>query len=207
MAAAEDAVCAHEEHVRAAHGRRKFADLLDTDKRVARPLKHLQDLYRIEKAAKVQGMGPAERLQLRRRKSLAVMDRLKRWLVKTAGREPPKSSLAQACAYWLNHWEALTRFLHDGRLEVDNTDVERELRSIALGRKNSLFVGSDQGGENAAVLYSLTRTCALNDVDPVAYLTDVLGKIASGWPEARVDELLPHRWVQPHHDQQTDPTV
>ena len=179
-----------------AHGRRKLADLLDTNKRVARPLKHIQSLYRIEKAAKAQGMGPAERLKLRRRKSLTVMHRLEQWLLKTAGHEPPKSSLAQACAYWINQWEALTRFLHDGRLEIDNTDVEREMRSIALGRKNSLFVGSDQGGMNAAVLYSLTRTCALNDVDPVAYLTDVLGKIASGWPEARIAELLPHRWVQ-----------
>jgi transposase len=188
-----------------AHARRKFADLLDTDKRVARPLKHIQDLYRIEKAAKVQGMGPADRLHLRRRKSLAVMQRLERWLLKTAGREPPKSALARACAYWINHWVALTRFLHDGRVEIDNTDVEREMRSIALGRKNSLFVGSDHGGDNAAVLYSLTRTCTLNDVDPVAYLTDVLGKIASGWPEARITELLPHRWVQQHHDPQTEP--
>lgn len=177
-----------------AHARRKLADLLETDKRVARPLKHLQDLYRIEKAAKAQGMGPAQRLQLRRKKSLTVMHRLERWMLKTAGREPPKSSLAQACAYWINHWEALSRFLHDGRLEIDNTDVEREMRSIALGRKNSLFVGSDHGGSNAAVLYSLTRTCTLNDIDPVAYLNDVLGKIAGGWPKDRIAELLPHRW-------------
>ena len=187
-----------------AHARRKLADLLETDKRVARPLKHIQNLYRIEKAAKAQGMGPAERLQLRRRKSLTVMHRLERWLLKTAGREPPKSSLAQACAYWINHWEALSRFLHDGRLEIDNTDVEREMRSIALGRKNSLFVGSDQGGMNAAVLYSLTRTCTLNDVDSVAYLSDVLGKIAGGWPKDRIADLLPHRWVQPKSPVQPD---
>ena len=139
-----------------AHGRRKFADLLDTDKRAARPLQHLQDLYRIEKAAKVQGMGPAERLQLRRRKSLAVMDRLKRWLLKTAGREPPKSSLAQACAYWLNHWEALTRFLHDGRLEVDNTDVEREMRSIAARVSLCTSCSSAWNLESSVVRFNAT---------------------------------------------------
>lgn len=86
--------------------------------------------------------------------------------------------------------------MEDGRLDIDNTAVEREFRSLALTRKNSLFVGSDRGGREAAVLHSLMRTCRLNDVDPVAYLTDVLGKIADGWPQARIGELLPHRWVQ-----------
>ena len=180
----------------AAHARRKLADLLESDKRVAWPLKRIQQLYRIEHAAKAQGMGPAARMELRQRKSAPILEQLRAWLVKTAGREPPKSSLGAACAYWLNHWHALTRFLFDGRLEIDNTDVEREMRSIALTRKNALFVGSDQGGEDAAVLHSLVRTCLLNDVDPVAWLTDVLGKIADGWPQSRIAELLPHRWVQ-----------
>lgn len=179
-----------------AHARRKLEKLLETDKRVAWPLKRIQQIFRVEKAARLQGMGPADRLQLRRRKSVGAMERLRIWLVRTAGREPPKSALAGACAYWINHWEALTRFLFDGRIEIDNTAVEREMRSIALGRKNSLFVGSDRGGHDAAVLYSLMRTCTLNEVDPIAYLTDVLGKIAAGWPQSRIAELCPHRWVQ-----------
>ena len=179
-----------------AHARRKLTDLLESDKRVAWPLKRIQELYRVEKAAKSCGMGPLNRLELRRIKSAPILERLRIWLVKTAGRETPKSALAGACAYWLNHWAALTRFMEDGRLEIDNTDVEREMRSIALTRKNSLFVGSDRGGREAAVLHSLIRTCRLNDVDPVDYLSDVLGKIASGWPQSRIAELLPHRWMQ-----------
>ena len=179
-----------------AHARRGLAELFDSDSRVAWPLKRVQQLYRVEKAAKAQGMGPGARLELRQRKSGPVLDSLRAWLVKTARREPPKSALAKACAYWLNHWEALTRFMQDGRLEIDNTDVEREMRSIALTRKNSLFVGSDRGGREAAILHSLVRTCSLNDVDPVAYLADVLGKIADGWPQSRIRELLPHRWVK-----------
>ena len=180
----------------AAHGRRKFSDLLESDKRAAWPLKRLQQLYRVEKAATAQQMGPADRLELRQRKSAPIMERLRVWLVRTGSREPPKSAMAGACAYWLNHWEALIRFLFDGRLEIDNTACEREMRSIALTRKNALFVGSDRGGEDAAILHSLVRTCLLNDVDPVAWLTDVLGKIAAGWPRSRISELLPHRWVQ-----------
>ena len=179
-----------------AHARRKLTDLLESDPRVAWPLKRIQLLYRVEKAAAAQGMSPGERLELRRRKSAPTLSKLRTWLLKTAGREPPKSALAKACAYWLNHWAALTRFMEDGRLDIDNTAVEREFRSLALTRKNSLFVGSDRGGREAAVLHSLMRTCRLNDVDPVAYLTDVLGKIADGWAQARIGELLPHRWVQ-----------
>ncbi len=179
-----------------AHARRKLSELLESDKRVAWPLKRIQQLYRVEKAATAQGMSPGERLELRRRKSAPILEKLRGWLIKTAGREPPKSALAGACAYWLNHWAALTRFMEDGRLDIDNTAVEREFRSLALTRKNSLFVGSDRGGREAAVLHSLVRTCTQNDVDPVAYLTDVLGKVASGWPKSRISELLPHRWVQ-----------
>lgn len=185
-----------------AHARRGFSDLFDSDPRVAWPLKRIQLLYRVEKAAKLQSMGPGARLELRRRKSQPILDVLRAWLVKTAGREPPKSALARACAYFINHWAALTRFMQDGRLEIDNTDVEREMRSIALTRKNSLFVGSDRGGHEAAVLHSLVRTCVLNDVDPIAWMTDVLGKIADGWPQSRIRELLPHRWVK-QAEQQT----
>ena len=179
-----------------AHARRGLAELLDSDPRVAWPLKRIQQLYRVEKAAKAQNMGPGARLALRRQKSKPVLDTLRAWLVKAVGREPPKSALAGACAYWLNHWVALTRFLDDGRLEIDNTDVEREMRSIALTRKNSLFVGSDRGGREAAILHSLVRTCVLNDVEPIAWMTDVLGKLLDGWPKSRIRELLPHRWVK-----------
>ena len=108
--------------------------------------------------------------------------------------QPPASTLAKACAYSLKHWEALTRFLGDGILPLDNNLCEQQIRSLALGRRNYLFAGSDAGAERAAVLYSLLRTCALHHVDAFAYLTDVLRKLASGWLAKRLDELLPENW-------------
>jgi transposase len=102
--------------------------------------------------------------------------------------------MAKAAAYIINQWEALTRFLYDGRLSLDNNLVEQQLRAIALGRRNYLFCGSHEAARRAAVLYSLTRTCAQYGVAPLPYLADVLSKLAAGWPQIRIDELLPHSW-------------
>ena len=124
-----------------------------------------------------------------------MLERLKRWLAKTAAREPPKSAMHKACAYALRQWKALTRFLEDGRLRPDNNLCELQIRSLAVGRKNWLFAGSDVGGERAATLYTLLRTCDLHDVDPHAWLADVLERLAAGWPISRIDELLPGRWT------------
>ena len=98
--------------------------------------------------------------------------------------------MAQAIHYALVRWEALTRYIDEGGLEIDNNPIEREIRPIALGRKNYLFAGSDAGGERAAMLYSLINTAKLNGRDPEAYLTHVLSTIADH-PVNRVDELLP----------------
>jgi len=178
-----------------AHARRKLHALLESDPRVAAPLQRIGRVYRAEKAAKQAGMSPEERLGLRRRVSKKHVSALHRWLKKMSGREPPKSALGVAIAYWLNHWTALTRFLEDGRLELDNTEVERQIRALALGRKNHLFAGSHAGAERTAILYSFMRSCDLADVDPTAWLEDVLVKLAGGWPQSRIGELLPHRWV------------
>jgi transposase len=178
-----------------AHARRKFFHLKDSDVRVAYPLKLIGDLYKVERSADGQGLSPKSRAELRQRRSGGILKRFKGWLVKTAGREPPESALAKACAYSLNHWDALTRFLEDGDLELDNNGCERQIRSLALGRKNYLFAGSDAGAERAATLYSIVRTCDLHDVDTYAYLIDVLGKLAGGWPARRIDELLPENWA------------
>ena len=94
----------------------------------------------------------------------------------------------------INQWVALNRFVHDGRLKLDNNLTEQQLRAIALGRRNFLFFGSHRAAERAAVLYSIMRTCALRGVPPLPYLTDVLRKLAAGWPQSRIDELLPDRW-------------
>jgi transposase len=177
-----------------AHARRRLYALKDTDPRVAYGLDLIAKVYRVEKDADVRGMSHEVRREMRERRSRPILDRLHAWLERTVAKEPPASVLHQACAYSLNHWKALTRFLEDGRLKPDNNGCERQIRSLALGRKNYLFAGSDAGAERAAILYSILRTCALHDVDGYAYLTDVLGKLAEGWPARRLDELLPPNW-------------
>jgi transposase len=177
-----------------AHARRKLVALQDTDCRVAYPLRLIRRVYRLEYLADLRDYSPAERAGLRQARSRPIFDRLKRWAVVTHATEPPSSELAKAAAYMLNQWEALTRFLDDGQLSPDNNLTEQQLRAIALGRKNYLFAGSHEAARRAAVLYSITRSCALRGVEPLAYLSDVLTKIAGGWPQSRIDELLPGNW-------------
>lgn len=176
------------------HGRRRLFALKDMDCRVAYPLKLIARLYRIETLADVKELSVDERKQLRQERSAPVLEKLKRWLVTTRKSEPPSSDLAKAAAYPLNHWTALTRFIDDGRLSLDNNLSEQQQRAIALGRKNFLFCGSHDAAKRAANLYSLSRTCALHNVPPLPYFTDVLRKIAAGWPQSHVLELLPDRW-------------
>lgn len=179
------------------HGRRRFVALEDTDCRVAYALKLIARLYRIEHLADARELAPEARAQLRQERSQPVLEKLKRWFVGTSKSEPPSSDLAKAAGYPLNHWEALTRFVQDGRVSLDNNLCEQQLRDIALGRKNYLFAGSHDAARRAAALYSLMRTCAQYGVPPLPYLTDVLGKLARGWKANRLDELLPHRWQAP----------
>jgi transposase len=176
-----------------AHARRRFVALQDTDCRVAYPLKLISRLYRIETLADAQGLEPEQRSELRRERSASVLDSLKLCLAGTLKNEPPGSELAKAAGYVLNHWIALTRFLEDGRLDLDNNLCERQLRDIALGRKNYLFAGSHDAALRTAALYSLLRTCALHGVPPLPYLTDVLRRLAAG--EQDLGLLLPDRWV------------
>lgn len=176
------------------HGRRRFVELWETDVRVAYPLRLFRRLYRIERLAKLRGLNPEEKAALRQERSQPILDKLKAWLQETQRTEPPRMALAKAAAYMLNHWAALTRFVSDGRLDIDNNLCEAQIRAIALGRRNYLFFGSHRAAERGAVLYSVLRTCALHGVSPVAYLTDVLQKIADGWPQSRMADLLPDRW-------------
>jgi transposase len=180
-----------------AHGRRRLVALQDTDFRVAYPLKLIARLYRFEHLAGARQLDPQARAALRKERSQPTVEKLKSWLVVTAAAEPPSSELAQATAYFLNHWTALTRFIDDGRVSLDNNHVEQQLRDVALGRKNYLFAGSHDAARRAANFYSLLRTCAQYGVAPVPYLTDVLGKLAAGWDPKRLDRLLPHRWRPP----------
>jgi transposase len=177
-----------------AHARRKLVALQDTDCRVAYPIRLIRRVYRLEYLADLKDCTPPDRAALRQARTLPIFEKLKRWAVVTHAAEPPSSDLARATAYMLNQWDALTRFLYDGLLSPDNNLTEQQLRAIALGRKNFLFAGSHEAARRAAVLYSITRTCALRGVEPLAYLTDVLPKLAGGWPHSRIDELLPGNW-------------
>ena len=178
-----------------AHARRKFYTLTDTDLRVAYPLKLISQLYRVEDLADRRGLDAEAREVLRRERASPILERLDRWLQRTVLSEPPASALAKACGYSLKQWTALTEFLHDGWLPLDNNCCERQIRSLALGRKNYLFAGSDAGAERAAILYSLLRTAALAGIDTYAYLIKLLERLAAGWPQRRIDELLPENHV------------
>jgi transposase len=173
-----------------AHVRRKFYDFHETTQSpvAAEALRRIGELYVIE--ADIRGRLPQERARVRGMRAAALLDDLKAWLEAQLARVSKKSELAVAIRYALSRWIALTRYCDDGRLEIDNNIAERELRAVALGRKNYLFAGSDAGGEHAAALYSLIGTAKLNGIDPEAYLRDVLQRIAEH-PINRVDELLP----------------
>ena len=116
------------------------------------------------------------------------------WLEQRLAKLSRKSLLAEAIGYALNQWEGLTRFVDDGRIEIDSNTVERSMRPIALNRKNALFAGHDLGAENWAVLASLIETCKLHGVNPEAWLADVLTKLVNGWPNRRLAELTPWAW-------------
>ena len=124
---------------------------------------------------------------------MPVLTTLHAWLEAEKPKLLPKAALRGAMDYLLKRWSAFTRFLDDGRICLSNNAAERALRGIALGRKSWLFAGSDRGGQRAAALYSLIVTAKMNEVDPQAWLADVLARIA-GHPAHRIDELLPWNW-------------
>jgi transposase len=176
-----------------AHARNKFADAQKTDPERALAAKAwVRRLYDVEDEAKP--LTSAERLRLRQEKSMPVLASFRQWLESQKPEVLPKSPLAAAIGYVFNQWEALTRYTTDGDLHIDNNVSERTLKLIGMGRLNWLFVGGDNGGRTAAVLFSFTATCKYLDIDSFAYLRDVLGRLPSH-PAERLEELLPHRWL------------
>jgi hypothetical protein len=152
-------------------------------------LNRIAQLYAIERS--LRGRTAEERHKGRQAHSKPLVTALKAWFEERLKILSGKSLTAEAIRYGLNHWDGLTRFLDDGRIELDTNSVERAMRPIALNRKNALFAGCDEGAEAWACLASLIETCKLNEADPEAYLADVLEKLVDGWPAARIDELLP----------------
>lgn len=174
-----------------AHARRKFFGLHETEPRAAKVIQLIGKMFTVERTADERAMSPEKRLQLRCQRSGPVTRKLYNLLTGIAAREPPQSALGKAAQYAINHRVALLRFLEDGRLPLTNNLDELQIRTLAIGRKNYLFAGSNAGAERAAIIYSLLRTCALHGVNPFAYLREVLTRLADGWPNSRVDELLP----------------
>jgi transposase len=177
-----------------AHTRRKFYDVAKaTGSPIAEEaLQRIADLYAIE--ADVRGKAPHWRLAARRKLSASRVENLRLWLESQLTQVPARSTLADAIRYALGRWTGLTRFLDDGHIELDTNPVERAIRPVALGRKNHLFAGSDGGAERWAILCSLIETAKLNGVEPYAWLTDVLRRMADGHPANRIGELLPWAW-------------
>jgi transposase len=158
-------------------------------------LKHIAGLHAIEKD--IRGRSADERRMARQQKTRPLIDALETWLRAKLALISQKGKLAEAIRYALSRSEGLTRFIDDGRIELDNNTVERSIRPIALNRKNALFAGSDGGAEHWATIASLIETCKLNDIDPLAYLTDVLTRIVNGHPNSDIDRLLPWAYRRP----------
>jgi transposase len=177
------------------HARRHFYDV---HKETASPialeaLQRMASLFAIESS--IRGGPPEQRLAARLEHAQPLLDQLKAFFEVSLNRISGKSGLAKAIRYSLSRWKSLTRYVTNGRLEMSNNAAERGMRGPVLGRKNYLFCGSDAGGQRAACIYTIVETCKINNIDPQAYLSDILGRIADH-PINKIDALLPWHWTK-----------
>jgi len=177
-----------------AHARRKFYDARTADPvRAHEALRRIGEFYDVERDAR-QARDDADALRQRRQEQSApLLESFEAWVKAQYTAVLPKSPIGKACAYTLNHWTALNRYLDDGRLAIDNNAAERAIRPLVVGRNNWLFAGSKRGGEAAAIHYSLIQSAKRHGIDPFSYLRDLLARIPTH-PNSRIHELLPDRW-------------
>ncbi|WP_285674851.1 IS66 family transposase, partial [Paralimibaculum aggregatum] len=177
-----------------AHSRRRFTDIFQADRSpiAEEAIRRIAELYGVEKQAR--GRPPDERVRLRQADAAPMFDDLEAWLHAQLPRISGKSEPARAIRYALTRMKRLRPYLEHGVLEADNNSAERAMKPVAIGRKNFLFVGSECGGRSAAIAYTLIETAKLNDVDPQAWLTKILDRIADH-KITRLDELLPWRYA------------
>jgi transposase len=188
-----------------AHARRKFYEARSSDAlRSHQALAYYRQLYELERQAK--GFNDEQRLQMRQELSLPILEQFHQWLLTQRPEVLPKSPMGEAISYALNNWEALRRYTEAGFLAIDNNVAEREMKRIAIGRKNWLSIGSPRGGQTAAVLFSFTSTCQRLGVEPWAYLRDVLTRLPTT-PAGQIGELLPDRWQATCQAKATYPVV
>jgi transposase len=176
-----------------AHARRKFFDLARINKApiATEAVARIDTLFAIER--EINGLTPQERLAVRAERGRPLVTELETWLREQRAKLSSKNEIAKAIHYSLKRWAALTRFLDDGRLCMSNNAAERAVRCIAVGRHNWTFAGSDEGGRRAAAIYTLIETAKLNDIDPQAWLADMLARLPDH-PARRIKELLPWNW-------------
>lgn len=178
-----------------AHARRRLFEALAYAPEARVALELIRDVYVVEHDAKADGIaGTDAHTRLRQARTAPIMIKLKAFLDEQQPLHQPKGPMGSAVSYALNNWTELTLFLSDARIPPDNNRSESALRIVAVGRRNFLFVGHEEAGANIAGLYSLVSTCEANGVNPLAYLTDVLGRLGS---DKNLDDLLPHRWKPP----------
>ena len=176
------------------HGRRRFVACARAGDALALvALRKIRRLFAVERLSAMLGETPDERLRRRRADSAPVIEDLRAWVDEHLAVIPPKSALGKALGYLRRQWRRLILFLTDGRIELTNNRVERELRALVLGRKNWLFAYGDLGGERTATILTLLGTCIAHRLNPRAYLHAVTKLIVNGWPQARLRELLPDR--------------
>jgi transposase len=175
------------------HARRKFFDLARIAKApiAVEAIERIDQLFAIERA--INGLAPQERRRLRQEQSRPLVIALEAWLREQRAKLSANSEVGRAIQYSLNRWQGLTRFLDDGRVCLSNNAAERALRAIAVGRRNWTFAGSDEGGRRAAAIYTLIETAKLNDIDPQAWLADVLARLQDH-PANRIADVLPWNW-------------
>jgi transposase len=172
-----------------AHVRRKFYELADNSPVAVEVLQRIAVLYKIED--EVRGAPAAQRQQIRHERSRVIVDDLWVFLEAKNRQVSAKAKLGEAIRYALTRWDGLSRFLDDGRVDLDSNAVERSIRPLALNRKNALFAGSDEGGDNWAVIATLIENCKLGGINPHTWLTQTLEKLANGYPANSVGELMP----------------
>ena len=179
-----------------AHARRKLFDEFERTKSpvAQEALRQLGELYAIE--AQINGENTERRSLVRQEQACPLLVELKRYFQEQRRRLSAKTNLVKAPNYALGRWEDLSLYTTDGRIGIDNNLAERALRSIAITRKNYLFLGSEAGGERAAIIYTVLETAKLNGLDPEAYLTNVIDRMAKGHPASRLKELLPWSWTK-----------
>lgn len=180
-----------------AHARRHVYKARETDPaRMGAVLVYIAQLYAVEKRARRCGIQGETLRLLREQASKPVLDRLETYLWKISDQLLPKSDAGQAVSYVQKNWKALTRYLEDGGLPIDNNHTERSLRGLAIGRNNWTFFGSDRGGKTMAILRSFVASCELLKLDPFEWFRDVLARIPTHSIQ-QLDQLLPHAWAAP----------